>query len=210
MSIEDVVKLAAEAGAKAALELIAGTDKEAIRRAVQAVYEDAVRAGVELCKRIETEERNAVWDARLHNTRLLLKNYRQLKLHFEEALFDFDEEHAENAPGAIWEIMSAHYDREAAFIDSIWRSAARTGVMISHVDRMLDLFKTACERSGRESDRRQWRILHARYLGDTPKSMQQIADEEHIHKRTAEKDLDNATQAVSALLFGLDGVANRA
>lgn len=206
MTIERVIQIAAEEGAKTAMRMLQQDSGSAIKAALDKLAAEAVQAGAEAVKQIQEDERQTMRDSRLHNTRLLLKHYRSLKLHFEEAVFEFDEEHSESATGAIWEIMSVHYDREQAFIDSIWKSASRTGLMIQHIDKMLGLYHISCERSGRESDRRQWRILYARYLGDIPMSMQQIADDEHIHKRTAEKDLDCAIQSVSALLFGLDAI----
>lgn len=206
MTLEKVIQIAAEEGAKVAMRMLQQDSGSAIKAALEKMAAEAVQAGAEAVKAIQEDERQTMRDSRLHNTRLLLKHYRSLKLHFTEAVYEFDEEHSESATGMIWEIMSIHYDREQAFVDSIWKSAARTGLMIQHIDRMLDFYRISCERSGRESDRRQWRILYARYLGDTPKSMQQIADDEHIHKRTAEKDLDCAIQSVSALLFGLDAI----
>lgn len=206
MTIERVIQIAAEEGARVAMQMLQQGSGNAIKAALDKLAAEAVQAGADAVNQIKANERKELHDSRLHNTRLLLKNYRNLKLHFKEAVFEFDEEHQESATGMIWEIMSTHYDREQAFVDSIWKSAARTGVMIHHIDKMLCCYQVSCERSGRESDRRQWRILCARYLGDTPKSMQQIAEDEHIHKRTAEKDLDCAVQSVSALLFGVDAV----
>ena len=51
------------------------------------------------------KESSKVMDRRLYNTRLLLKHYRELKLHFENAVFEFDAKQmeAESEPGACHE-----------------------------------------------------------------------------------------------------------
>ena len=204
MTAQDVIRLAAQAGAEAALKLLEQKSDGAIQKAIDELVRKAVSAGVEAVEAVKTEERGRLRDSRLANTRLLLKNYRRLKLHFEEAVFDFDAEHAEDAPGAIWRILSTHFSGESAFIDSIWRSATKTATIIAHIDRMLAIYRKSCE--GRESDMRAWRTLEARYLSEVPRSLDQIAEDEHVSRRTSERDLEAAVQAVGSLLFGVDGI----
>ena len=94
MTIQDVISIAAQEGAKAAILTLHDYSEGAVRAAIERMSADAVMAGAEAVKRIEDEVKQEERDTRLHNTRLLLKNYRRLKDHFREAVIDFDSEHA--------------------------------------------------------------------------------------------------------------------
>ena len=92
------------------------------------------------------------------------------------------------------------------YIESICKSATRTMIILQHLDRMLEIYAAYCDRSPMESIKRQYRVMKARYLDEPQVSMLDIADREHIHKRTAEKDLDAAIENITALIFGIDAI----
>ena len=199
-----IVQLAAETGAKAAFAAMAGDNESIVR--------DAARAGAEALKKEQTairkRENARHIDKRLHNTRLLLKNYRMLKAHFKNAVYTLEEEHAnqEMKPGDIWKLLNQTAPTEEIYIEAICKSATRTMIILQHLDRMLDIYAAFCERSPMPSVKRQYRIMKARYLDEPQISMADIADMEHIHKRTAEKDLDVAIESITALIFGIDAI----
>ena len=99
--LEMLIQLAANTGAQAACAFLAG-DQGAIVR-------DAARKGADALKREQTairkRERSEHIDKRLHNTRLLLKNYRMLKEHFQNAVYAFDEEMAAMEDRAIFDLV---------------------------------------------------------------------------------------------------------
>lgn len=202
--LERLVQLAANTGAQAAYAMLSG-DQGAIVR-------DAARKGADALKReqnaIRKRERAEHIDKRLHNTRLLLKNYRMLKEHFTNAVFTLEEERAvgELKPGEIWRLLSNSEPNDEVFIESICKSATRTMIILQHLDKMLEIYEAFCEHSSMESLKRQYRVLRARYLEEPQVSMLEIADREHIHKRTAEKDLDAAIEGITALIFGIDAI----
>ena len=202
--LEWLVQLAANTGAQAAYAYLAGDQGSVVR--------DAARKGADALKREQTairkRERSAHIDKRLHNTRLLLKNYRKLKEHFENAIYTLEEERAvgEMKPGEIWKLLSNSEPDDEIFIESICKSATRTMIILQHLDRMLEIYEAFCEHSSMESLKRQCRVMKARYLEEPQVSMSDIADREHIHKRTAEKDLDAAIESITALIFGIDAI----
>ena len=210
MTVKDVIEIASEAATKATIAYLQSEAGDALREVMQKLAADSAKAGAEAAKKaalaVQEEEMRQQRDSRLHNTKLLMKNYRRLKTHFESAVYEFDAETDENADGMIWRIMSDHYGNDQQFIDSIWRSAARTMIMIQHVDKMLDMYRVMCARASSDAAARRYRVLYARYIADEESTMADIADREAINKRTAEKDLNAAISDISYLLFGVDGM----
>ena len=172
---KELIRIAAEAGAKAAMERM---DKE---------------------RRKDSEER---MDRRLHNTRLLLKNYRLFKKHTDNAVYQ-----VEQLDESIYEILELMERRGSYdFSASIKNSAARTAVLVRHIDVMLNLYKTYCEDSGKQEDLRRWRVAKALYVDDQPATVQELADREFVAEKTIRRDVDSICETLSALLFGIDGI----
>jgi hypothetical protein len=178
-SVEDLIRLAGEAGAKFALESLA---KERARLRRQAA------------------------DSRLRNTKLLLRNYRDLKLHCSVTVSDAANLDAgiQDVLQEIWEESEFGYD--AVTVEALRRSITRTTIMINHIDDMLSVYKLSCERSGMPEETRRCRVIHALYIDVVPKTAQQIADDERMDIRTVYKDVDKACNRLSAYLFGVEVV----
>lgn len=212
-----LVETAARTGAQAALAVLKEDDQafQKLGDDVKQIVTAAALQGVDELERAKTlahkKESSKVMDRRLYNTRLLLKHYRELKLHFENAVFEFDAKQieAESEPGAIWEILNRRSSSEEVYVESIRKSAMRTALIIQHIDLNLRIYSILCDTSNMESEKRQYRILSARYLSDTPMSIAAIAEQEHIHRRTAEKDLDSAIAVMTGLIFGVEGIKTK-
>lgn len=177
MDKAEIVKIASEVGAKVALERF---DRQ-LQQAKTSRYE-----------------------RRLRNTRLLLKNYHMFKQHVSGAVFDETQLDGENAIDVL-DLVFENSSKELQ-IQSIKHSAMRTALIVRHIDEMLRFYEIYCETSCREEDRRRYRVVKARYVDDPPMSLKNIACSEHIDQRTAERDVQAACQALSALIFGIDGV----
>ncbi|MBE6943820.1 MAG: hypothetical protein E7453_06115 [Ruminococcaceae bacterium] len=172
---KEMIRIAAEAGAKAAMEKL---EKE---------------------RRRDEEERV---DRRLHNTRLLLKNYRLFKKHTDNAVYQVGQLNE-----SIYEILELMERRGPSdFTASIKNSAARTAVLVQHIEVMLGLYKTYCEDSGRQDNLRRWRVVKALYVDDQPVTVQELADREFVAEKTIRRDVDSICEHLAALLFGIDGI----
>nr|DAY82568.1 MAG TPA: ferric uptake regulation protein [Caudoviricetes sp.] len=121
-------------------------------------------------------------DARYHDVKLLMKNYRKLKAHY------------------------AHVSPEALEVSSICSMRRKTGLMMSHVDRMLDTYKVLCQQDGNPDEERRWQALYLRYVADEHMNIAQIADKLHIDKRTFYRDIGKAMEDMAVLLFGLEAI----
>lgn len=145
-------------------------------------------------------------DKRLYNTKLLLRNYRLFKTHSAEAIFSRDRasESVQELLDMMWDCSNGGYSE--TFVDSIRRSAARTALIIDHVDEMIGIYKIFCERSSRPEDMRRFRVLNALYLEGEPKTAAEVAAGEMIDSRTVYKDIDAACEKLTALFFGATAI----
>ena len=175
-NVEALVRLAAEAGAKAALETI---EKE------------------------KQKERKSRHDRRLRNTKLLLRNFRMFKEHCRNAVFEVSQldENAIDILDLMWNRTGSDN-----FVESIKKSAQRTAIIMQHITDMLGLYEAYCFRSGKPEDSRRYRVIDAMYIADEPLTPAQIAEHEDIDVRTVYKDVDAAAEKLSALIFGIDGL----
>lgn len=174
---------------------------------VKAISEAAAQAGAkafyETMQREHQQERETYHDRRLRNTRLLLTNYRAFKAHAENAVYKVQE--AEDDYD-ITELMSDRYADGDAFVESIKNSVARTVTIVKHVTTMLGLYEVYCNSTGNPEDVRRWSVINGLYVAEQVKTPKQLASELYVTERTVYRDVSDAINALSALIFGVDGV----
>lgn len=175
--IQEMLNKAAEAGAKAAIELLEKRNhqQEAVHR-----------------------------DSRLRNTKLLLKHYRLFKAHSEEAVFQDEEDQDEEEAMEILDLMMNRDN--TLYIESIRKSMRRTRIIVEHIDSTLELYRIFCKQSGRTEELRRYQIIHAMYISQEQTTIQDIAKANGIEPRTVYKDINAACTRLSALFFGIDGL----
>lgn len=205
--IEAAVRSAIEAG----ITDIEGKIRAAIEVGVEvgaaAAAEAAATAAAKAAERERKRLQRQQTDKRYHDTKLLIRKYRQLNEYYQNAVFD--EDGAEETDEDFEEIMRSFgvsFRDEKITADSIKRNYLVTRVVMAHVNKMLEVFQTMCERSNRASDKRRWRVLHDLYLAEKPSTAEQIASREKIERRTIYKDVDACLSDLSVLFFGIDGL----
>lgn len=175
------------------------------------IYEKSAAIGAREALKIFEQKRKREYservDRRLRNTKLLLRNYHMLKEHAENSVFGRIQ--MEESAADILESMMSMYDNEV-IIDSIKRSASRTAIIVSHIEVMLGLYESYCEKSAsKEVDERRFRVLWDRYMAEQPLDVKEIAKKYNMSKENVYSDLNVATERVSALIFGVDGLKVR-
>lgn len=172
---------------------------------VKAVTELAVQEGIKAYHREAEGQRRVAMDKRLRNTKLLLKNFRELEAHSDNAVFEL----AKVQDGDLFDILDL-MTRDSSDLDmqveSIKSSVGRTQLIVEHVREMLTLYKISCDRSDKPEDKRRYRTIERLYLREEPWIAQEIADEEGIDISTVYKDLNEAVRRLTALIFGIDGL----
>lgn len=175
-----------------------------MEQAIQRGIDAGVKAAMEHIRTEREKERKSRQDRRLHNTRLLLKNYRLLKEHTKGAIF-----RANQARERAVDILDGLNDYEmddGLYIESIKKSQQRTLIILAHIDQMLELYKAYCYNSGNPENIRRYGVVMATYIDEPKKSALEIAGTFGIEKRTVYKDIKAAANPLTALLFGIDSL----
>ncbi|WP_283682703.1 helix-turn-helix domain-containing protein [Parablautia sp. Marseille-Q6255] len=139
-------------------------------------------------------------DRRLHNTDLLLRNYRTLKASCENAVYESNEGEVSEV---LEDIMSMKNDK--VIVESIRTSAKRTALMVQHIDKMFEVYRVYCSKIS-ERDKRRYKIIKALYIAKTPMTIAEISKKFSISKVTVYEDIKIAKERLSSLFFGIDGM----
>ena len=179
-----------------------------VSRTMEIAVQRGTEAGIKAAMDYLTEERKQLkkgrYDRRLRNTRLLLKNYRFFRNYAKNAVYKASQL-KENAVDILDGLDEYSFD-DSLYIESIKKSQQRTLIILNHIDEMLRYYKIDCEQSGKDEELRRYRIIVAYYINDQRKSAEQIAEDEHIERRTLYKDINMALKPLSALIFGIDSM----
>ena len=172
------------------------------------IYEKAAAIGAkEALKTLEQERKKKqgkIADRKLRNTKLLLRNYHMLKEHAENSVFGRTQ--MEESALDILESMMNLYE-DTIIIESIKRSATRTAIIVSHIEVMFGLYQSYCEHtSSKEIDLRRYQVAWDMYMADDTLSAKEIAKKQNISVRNVYDDIKVATERLSALIFGVDGL----
>ncbi|MDY7243248.1 hypothetical protein [Halalkalibacterium halodurans] len=159
---------------------------------------EVAKAAIKEYEQQKQEEHRKRHDNRLRNIKLLLKNYRKFKKHYEEAKEDIPK---------LTEALELDELSESDFkIQSILANRKRTAAMIVYIDRMLEIYREECERAIYPEEQRRYQIIHDLYLSGEKKSAEEVARGHFLNRRTVYKEVDKACKALAVLMFGVDGV----
>lgn len=175
-NVEILIKKAAETAAKVALK----------------TYEDKQRA-----------EMKAINDRKLHNTKMLLNNYRLLSKHIDNATYK--REQIDTAEAINW--INEMYDpnnKADAIVNSIKNSALKTKIMVAHINKMLKIYELYCHSENSPKMLRRYEVLEGRYIADARVRYEEIAEKWTVDVRTIQSDVKEAVKDFSQLLFGID------
>lgn len=173
---------------------------------LKAMRKESAEIGARMAlEKIEKEKKKAqkqMNDKRLHNTKLLLKNYKMLKMNAENSIFG-QSQMKESAADILCNMMSIYDD--GVIVDSIKRSATRTAIIVAHIEEMLELYKVYCDR-GNEIERRRYKVLYDTYIADKELSVKDIAKLQKMSNESVYSDLKISVKRLTALIFGIDAL----
>lgn len=175
---------------------------------LQKIYEQAAAIGAKEALKVFEQERKREYskraDKRLRNTKLLLRNYHMLKQHAENSVFGRTQ--MEESALDVLESMMSMYNDEV-IIQSIKNSATRTAIIVSHIETMFGLYRSYCENStSREIDMRRYEVVWDMYMADKTMSVKEVASKQNMSKENVYADVKVATERLTALIFGVDGL----
>ena len=184
------------------VEFVALTKEEVEEMIAKAALAGASVAA-ETLEKAHQKEQKEMKDRRLHNTRLLLRNYRMLKESCSKAVYQ--KEHSEKTTEEVIEELMSMKASDGVIVNSIKESAERTGIIISHVDRMFDVYRMYCGKYG-EKARRQYKVIKFMYITKERLSVAELAKKFNVSKVTIYDDIKIAEEQLSALFFGINGL----
>lgn len=165
---------------------------------LEIISQTAATVAIEKYKKEQEEKEKKKYDRRLRNVKLLLRNYRSLAKHAAEIkleIVELDEK-----------LKIDDLDSDEFAIESIKRSKARTLAMIKFINKTLQVYKTICEQSDNQNDKRKYFAVYHMYISDDKKSVKEIADCQSVDERTTYRDLRKAYEDLTSLIFGIDGL----
>ncbi len=145
------------------------------------------RAVKEAIKEYDKEKELSQKDKRLHNTRLLMRNYNILKDHIDNVSDDLK--------------IDVDTEEDEVWISSITRTKLRTMKMMAYVDSGLGLlekqFKENCEEY-------KYKAFELYYINK--KTNEEIQELLNCGKNSPKKWSDSVTERLSVLLWGIDAL----
>jgi hypothetical protein len=163
---------------------------------VKMVMETTASATVAYLERKERQQQKAKRDWRLRNTKLLLRHYREFV------------EYGEGVKMSMLEEADALEDlyTDELTVEAIKRSKQRTLAMVRFMEGTLEYYRIRCEKSNREEELRRYKVIHAMYLDDEKLTVEEIARCHFVEVRTIYRDINEACETLSVLIFGVDAI----
>lgn len=157
-----------------------GKDAEAVSKLVKDISEEVSLNALEYVikyfekkEKEKEEEKKHRYDRVLHNTELLMNNYRNFKQHIT-GVEELEDEIMEN-----WII---DWDDDSKIIDQILITRARTETALKHIDNCLEYYKLKCEASDKEEVQRRYKVIKMLYLDEKKMSHFDIQKELRCYK----------------------------
>ncbi|WP_342417167.1 hypothetical protein NST83_07520 [Paenibacillus sp. FSL R10-2782] len=163
----------------------------------QEIARIAAETALEFYKKEQERQNKLKRDRRLRNTKMLLRNYRKFKIHCGSNVQELEE---------LKDPDSFEYlDTDDLAIEAIIKNKERTAAMVRYIDRMLEIYQILSEKSKPE-DLRRFKIIYDLYIADDEKNVEELSECHKINKRSIYRDINKACEALSSLLFGVDGM----
>lgn len=180
--------------------------EEQYTQVLQIAAEVGARTALDRFEAERQREAKELMDSRLRNTKLLLRNYRLFKAHVENAVYDPETDL--NPLEIIRDLMKPGRSGSLV-VESIKKSAARTAIIVDHIETMIRIYQAYCLTSNGADDLRRWRVVEGLYISDEKKTVPELARSEGVVERTIYKDIDAACDTIAPLMFGIDGLRKR-
>ncbi|HAC0644715.1 TPA_asm: hypothetical protein GYZ23_07480 [Listeria monocytogenes] len=165
------------------------------KKQLEIVTAMATKTATEEYSRLQKEQQKKDHSWRLRNVKLLLKNYRNLKLYCDEVVKDL----------TILEPFLNLMGGKALDIKAMTETEVKTEVMMKYVDNVLDVYERACK-EGTSEDHRRYRIIKDMYLNPTKLTIEKISAKYNIDRSYVYKEVNKACETLGVLMFGMDGI----
>lgn len=158
----------------------------------------AATAALEHLEKEKQKQLKEKHDRRLRNVKLLLRNYRSFAAHVAEIKLDINE--------LDEKLELEELDTDEFKLMSIKRSKRKTLAMVQFINKMLVVYRTICEQTGRSEDIRRYESVFKMYIAEVKMTAEDISEAHNTALRTTYNDIEKASKDLVVLIFGVDGV----
>lgn len=169
---------------------------------IRVAAEIASKTAIDVYAMQKAKEKRMRIDRRLRDTKRLMRSYREIKIHAGDAIASL----AEVADDDYEFFHNLMEEGDKIDVGAIVRSKARSAIMLTHIDTMIQAYQTICYSSKKPEEQRRFRVLESMCLIEEPIPAKEIAEQENIDTRTVYKDFDAACERMGALLFGIQWI----
>lgn len=159
------------------------------------------RSAMDHLEKIKSEKMKNKENKRLRNTEILLKNYRSFAVHKDAAIY---------SRKAALEIINDidEYEIDECYVESIKKSAQRTGIIVAHMEKMIEEYRRQCKNNydTKPEMTRRYYIITGLYIDELEKAADIICSDLHINQRTFYRDRKVAVKEIKSLMFGVDSL----
>lgn len=159
---------------------------------IRIITQEAIKAYRASEKKSEMEK----YDRRLHNIKLLLKNYRGLMMHCDKLMGELEE--IEDT--SIQDLDISEINLES--VESIKKSKEKSLAMVLFIKSKMDAYKRSCS----EDELKYFRVLEKKYLTPKKFTTYEIAEIECVEPRTVNRYLERAMEDLPVIFFGIDAI----
>ena len=175
-----------------------------IDRAIELGIKAGIKEALSRIEKAKQEKIKSRHDRRLRNTKLLLRNYNNFKMHCKNAIYtskQVEEMHIEDILDECDDI-----DDEGLYVNSIKRTHDRTYIIVKHINRMLQFYRYSAERDNDENAIRRFKAIEMFYISNKKMTYEEIAEAFFVSEKTISRDIKKAIEELSVLIFGADGI----
>lgn len=184
---------------------------------IQASIEAGIVKGVEIATQNavnimedrKSKRKKHIFDNRLNNTKLLMKNYRRFKEAINNAVFS----ESDLDTMTVGDVLSKIDDLEVTtssevIVESILKSKKKTEIILSHIDKILKKYFEKVEKSKDESLKERVNMFKKYYIdeesdGITYNEMSIIF---HMSTKQINRNILRVIDDLSTRIFGFDGL----
>ena len=173
------------------------------------ICQRAVEDGVSKYISLEDQKKKREWRGLLFRTKKLLENYTKLKDYAEQAVVTLEQAEEVDETLVNMEVLTKFkLFEDDKTIHRQLRGVNAVKIMMAHVDRMLNVYKTNCLNSAQEVMHRRWFVIEHMYLEREggKKTTKEIAEIYQTDLSNIQKDAKEARNDLTTLFFGLDAM----
>ena len=173
------------------------------------ICQRAVEDGVSKYISLEDQKKKREWRGLLFRTKKLLENYTKLKDYAEQAVVTLEQAEEVDETLVNMEVLTKFkLFEDDKTIHRQLRGVNAVKIMMAHVDRMLNVYKTNCLNSVQEVMHRRWFVIEYMYLEREggKKTTKEIAEIYQTDLSNIQKDAKEARNDLTTLFFGLDAM----